>query len=40
LKIRLAGRHAANQILTAEITEVADEGLMAVAQSEVVDYAV
>jgi threonylcarbamoyladenosine tRNA methylthiotransferase MtaB len=35
LKVRLAGRHEANQILTAEISEVVDEELMAVAKEEV-----
>jgi len=35
LKVRLAGRHEANQILTAEISEVVDEELVAVAKEEV-----
>lgn len=34
LKVRLAGRHPANQILTAAITEVGNEELVAVAQTE------
>ena len=38
LKVRLQGRHAANQILSAEITEVIDEELVAVAQTEVVAH--
>ena len=33
LKVRLAGRHEANQILTAEIAEVRDEELVAVTQT-------
>jgi threonylcarbamoyladenosine tRNA methylthiotransferase MtaB len=40
LKIRLAGRHEANQILTAEIAEVRDEELVAVAQTQTVAEAV
>ncbi len=39
LKVRLAGRHAANQIFTAEITAVTDEELVAVAQQEVMAHA-
>jgi threonylcarbamoyladenosine tRNA methylthiotransferase MtaB len=35
LKVRVAGRHAANQILTAEITEVTDEELVAVPQERI-----
>lgn len=34
LKVRLTGRHPANQILTAAITEVGNEELVAVAQTE------
>ena len=40
LKVRVGGRHAANQILTAEISEVTDEELMAVVQKEVIAHAV
>jgi len=40
LKVRLAGRHAANQILTAEIAQVRNEELVAVAQSEIVAQAI
>jgi threonylcarbamoyladenosine tRNA methylthiotransferase MtaB len=40
LKVRLAGRHAANQILSAEISEVIDEELVAVAQHEAIAHAV
>jgi len=40
LKVRVEGRHAANQILTAEITEVTDEGLAAVAQQQIAATAV
>jgi len=35
LKLRLAGRHDANQILSAEISEVSNEELVAVAKEEV-----
>lgn len=35
LKVRLAGRHEANQIVGAEITEVSNEELVAVAKEEV-----
>jgi threonylcarbamoyladenosine tRNA methylthiotransferase MtaB len=40
LKVRLADRHSANQILPTEITAVTDEGLVAVAQKEIIAYAV
>ena len=40
LKVRLAGRHAANEILAAEITGVSDEELVAMAQREIAAYAV
>jgi threonylcarbamoyladenosine tRNA methylthiotransferase MtaB len=40
LKVRLAGRHDANQVLTAAITAATDEELVAVAQSEAVAQAV
>jgi threonylcarbamoyladenosine tRNA methylthiotransferase MtaB len=40
LKVRLAGHHSANQILSADITAVKDEELMAVAQKETIVYAV
>jgi threonylcarbamoyladenosine tRNA methylthiotransferase MtaB len=40
LKVRLAGRHEANQILAAEISEVSDEDLVAVAQKEIFAHAV
>lgn len=36
LKVRVAGRHSANQILTTEITGVTDEELVAMAQTEIV----
>jgi threonylcarbamoyladenosine tRNA methylthiotransferase MtaB len=36
LKVKLAGRHEANQVLTAEITEVGNEELVAVAQEAAV----
>jgi len=34
LKVRLEGRHAANQILTVEITDVTNEGLVGVTQED------
>ena len=40
LKVRVAGRHPANQILTTEITGVTDEELVAVAQREIIAHAV
>jgi threonylcarbamoyladenosine tRNA methylthiotransferase MtaB len=40
LKVRLAGRHAPNQILAAEITGIADEELVAVAQEQIAAHAV
>jgi threonylcarbamoyladenosine tRNA methylthiotransferase MtaB len=40
LKVRVTGTHSANQVLSAEITEVADEGLVAVAQNEARAHAV
>ena len=40
LKVRVQGRHAANQILRAEVTEVSDEELVAVAQKEIIAHAV
>lgn len=39
LKVRLAGPHTANQILTAEITEVANEELVAMAHEEITAHA-
>jgi len=35
LKVRLAGKHAANQILPVGITEVTDEEMVAFAQKEI-----
>jgi hypothetical protein len=35
LKVQLAGKHAANQILPVGITEVTDEELVAFAQEEI-----
>jgi threonylcarbamoyladenosine tRNA methylthiotransferase MtaB len=35
LKVRLAGRHHANEVLKVEVTETSDEGLVAVAQKEI-----
>jgi threonylcarbamoyladenosine tRNA methylthiotransferase MtaB len=40
LKVRLAGRHEANDILTVDITETGDEELVAMAQTEIVANAV
>jgi threonylcarbamoyladenosine tRNA methylthiotransferase MtaB len=40
LKVRLAGRHAANKILAAEITGVSDEELVAMAQREMLAHAI
>jgi len=40
LKVWLAGRHAPNQILAAEITGIADEELVAVAQEQIAAHAV
>jgi threonylcarbamoyladenosine tRNA methylthiotransferase MtaB len=40
LRVRLAGEHAANQLLQVEISEVGDEDLVAVAQGEIVGCAV
>ena len=40
LKVRLAGRHEANQILIAEVAEVRNEEVVAVAQNEIVAEAV
>jgi threonylcarbamoyladenosine tRNA methylthiotransferase MtaB len=40
LKVKLEGRHEANQILTAEISGVTDEELVAVAQTEAVAHVI
>ncbi|HET9838400.1 MAG TPA: tRNA (N(6)-L-threonylcarbamoyladenosine(37)-C(2))-methylthiotransferase MtaB [Candidatus Angelobacter sp.] len=40
VKMRLQGRHAANQILRADVTEVSDEELVAVAQKDIVAHVV
>jgi threonylcarbamoyladenosine tRNA methylthiotransferase MtaB len=40
LKVRLAGRHEANDIFTVDITETGDEELVAMAQAEIVANAV
>lgn len=40
LKIRLAGQHEANDILTVDITEIGDEELVAMAQTEIIANAV
>ena len=40
LKVRVSGRHAANQILAAEITAVNDEDLLAVAQNKIFAHTV
>lgn len=40
LKVRLAGRHEANDILTVDITETGNEELVAMAQTEIVANAV
>ena len=40
LKVRLGGRHAANQTLVAEITGVINEELVAVAQPEIITVAI
>jgi threonylcarbamoyladenosine tRNA methylthiotransferase MtaB len=39
LKVRVVGRHPANQILTTEITGVTDEELVAVAQTQIAAHA-
>jgi threonylcarbamoyladenosine tRNA methylthiotransferase MtaB len=36
LKVRVAGRHAANEMIRTEVTETSDDGLVAVAQEETV----
>jgi len=40
LKVRVAGRHEANNILTVDVTEVGDEDMVAVAQEGIVAHAV
>ncbi len=40
LKVRLAGQHAANQLLQVEISEVGDEDLAATAEKEIASLAV
>ena len=34
LKVRLAGRHEANELFRVEVTKTSDEGLVAVAQED------
>ena len=40
LKVRVAGRHSANQLINADVTEIGDEDLVAVAQKEVGAHAI
>ena len=39
LKVRLAGRHEANEILPVEVTEISHEGLVAVAREKAIAHA-
>jgi threonylcarbamoyladenosine tRNA methylthiotransferase MtaB len=39
LKVRIAGRHAANEVLTAQVTEIKHEGLVVVAREKAIAQA-
>ncbi len=39
LKVRIAGRHAANEVLTAQVTEIRPEGLVVVAREKAIAHA-
>jgi threonylcarbamoyladenosine tRNA methylthiotransferase MtaB len=40
LKVRVAGRHNANQLMNADVTEIGDEDLVAVAREEISAHAI